>query len=368
MKRRNELSMNNIPKSGLFIVLYDIDTLKLYLQKGIYGFLMPPAYGPISSRSSHYPALADYACIREGTHVFFFLKRKIIYGGQVIGSKKYGAFYINGRYSPLGRLANAELYWDESHRARYTPTDKPGVFTLPNISGERCQPYIIRFNDAIGIKGNAIASDQLYFELGKFPYPLPTNMISGMSFCTMTPGEVDIALDLLKTEPFYHYEAQSDERIELRGEPLPFEPKYGFNNIKEGMKTAINEAHLEAMILANPELLPEDLRPNPGDTLCRQVPMSPFKPPQWIDKANICIYSEPYINNGTLPNKIIELKTRTIGKAEIEQVTKYLKWLYIVLKEQASQVKVYLCGPSFKPNIEKFIPREYKGQIRIIQL
>ncbi|MEO0122449.1 MAG: hypothetical protein ABIL69_00365 [candidate division WOR-3 bacterium] len=39
--------MNNIPKSGLFIVLYDIDTLKLYLQKRIYGFLMPPVFGPI---------------------------------------------------------------------------------------------------------------------------------------------------------------------------------------------------------------------------------------------------------------------------------------------------------------------------------
>ncbi|MGB9721957.1 MAG: hypothetical protein ACPL28_10830 [bacterium] len=359
--------MTNISRSGVFVVLYDFDTLKLYLHKGVYGFLMPPVYEAVSRRSGHYAALGDYACVREGTHVFFFLKRKIIYGGQVMGSKKYGAFYINGRYSPMGKLANAELYWDESKRMCYKPTNNPGVFALPKISGERCQPYIILFRDNLGIKGNAITSDQLYFELGRYSYPLPSNTISGMGFCTMTPGEVDILLHLLKNEPMDHYDAQSDEKIELQGEPLPFEPKYGFRSIKEGMELATSEAHLEAMILANPELLPEDLRPNPEDTLCRRVPMSPFKPPKWIDKANICIYSEPYIINGTLPNKIIELKTRTVTKADIAQIIKYLKWLYMVLKEQASQVKVYLCGPSFKPKIEKFIPQEYRYQVRLIE-
>jgi len=79
-------------KSGIFIVLFDKDTLRLYLDKGIYGFLMPPVYEAVSSRSSHYRALGDYGCIRHGTHVFFFLKRKIIYGGQVIGSKDFGTF------------------------------------------------------------------------------------------------------------------------------------------------------------------------------------------------------------------------------------------------------------------------------------
>lgn len=360
--------MDTITRSGVFVVLYDVDTLKLYLQKGVYGFLMPPIYESVGQKSRHYHALGDYACIREGTHIFFFLKRRIIYGGQALGSKKYGSFYINGRYSPLGKSINADLYWDESRRVRYTPTDRPGVFTVPKMRGEKCQPYIIRFRDKIGIKGKAITSDQLYFELGKYSYPLPTNTISGMGFCTMTPGEVDIALNLLKNEATFYYQSQSTERIEFRGNPLPFEPRYGFSDIKEGMRIAINEAHLEAMILANPELLPKDIRPDINSILCRQVPMSPFKPPQWIDKANICIYGEPYINNGTLPNKIIELKTRTVGKADLEQVTKYLKWLYMILKDGASKIEVYLCGPSCKPNIDQSIPEEYKSQIKIINL
>ena len=188
-----------------------------------------------------------------------------------------------------------------------------------------------------------------------------------MGFCTMTPGEVDIAFSLLK-ESRFQYPVDSDEEINLQGEPKPFEPKYGFADIKEAMARAANEAHLEAMILANPSLLPENIKPGSDDTICRQVPMSPFKPPQWIDKANICIYSKPYINEGTLPNKIIELKTKPAGKAEIEQVVKYLKWLFMVLKDEATQINIFLCAPKFKKRSEMYIPQEYKNQIKLIEL
>ena len=61
--------------SGVFIALYDQETLKLYLEKGIYGFLMSPE-NQESPRSKHYNALADYSCLRKGQHVFFFLKGK----------------------------------------------------------------------------------------------------------------------------------------------------------------------------------------------------------------------------------------------------------------------------------------------------
>ena len=51
---------------GLFIALYDDESLKLYLDKGVYGFLMPPVFtDKPNSRSRHYHILADYACSRE---------------------------------------------------------------------------------------------------------------------------------------------------------------------------------------------------------------------------------------------------------------------------------------------------------------
>ena len=85
-----------MPDGGLFITLYDENTLLLYLARGVYGQHMAPTYDKPSSHSAFYRTLADYSAARRGTHVFFFLKRKIYYGGQIVGSDKYGAFYIKG--------------------------------------------------------------------------------------------------------------------------------------------------------------------------------------------------------------------------------------------------------------------------------
>ena len=76
---------------GLFIALYDEEEpLKIYLDNGVYGFLMSPA------GSRHRNILADYACIRQRIKVFSFLKRKIICIGRIYGNKNSGSFYMNG--------------------------------------------------------------------------------------------------------------------------------------------------------------------------------------------------------------------------------------------------------------------------------
>lgn len=358
-----------MPKSGLFITLYDKDTLNLYLDKGIYSFLMPPVRGEINPQSRHYHALGDYACVREGTHIFFFLKRKIIYGGQAIGSKTYGSFYLNGQFSPLGKRADARLCWDESNRSKYSATDKPGVFNVPEV-GERCQPYLIIFRDNLGLRGKAISSDQLYWELGKHSYPLPSNTITGMGFCTLTPGETEIGLSLLEKESILIYNEKSSDEISLEGKPKIFNPQYGIKSLKKAIDESffVSEAHLEAFVLANPNLLPSEILPDEEYTLCRQVPMSPLKPPRYLDKANICIYSEPLVNDGTLPNVIIELKTKRVGKANVGQVCRYLRWLYRILDSSATNTKIYLYGPSFTRTAAKYIPAEYENQIKLVEI
>ena len=87
---------------GLFVALYDEESLKLYLDKGLYGFLMKPVMTPKPTAQSRYFAiLADYACSREGTDVFFFLKRKIVYGGKIYGNNSASAFLPNGLVWPF---------------------------------------------------------------------------------------------------------------------------------------------------------------------------------------------------------------------------------------------------------------------------
>jgi len=355
-----------LPSSGLFITLYDEHTLNLYLEKGIYGFLMPPVLGEVSSSSRHYAALADYACARKGTHVLFFLKRKIVYGGQIIGSKSLGAFYLNGPYSPMGREANAEVYWDESKRDRYVGTGQSGIFEVPEV-GQRCQPYLIIFKDELNMKGRTILSDQLYFELGKYGYPLPSNSISGMGFCTLTPGETDKALSLFEKESIGSFPGVSSERLEIEGYPRPFEPKYGIQSLRDAFAKSlfVNEAHLEASVLANPDLLPYELRPIEA-TICRQVPVSPFKPFQ-MDRADICYFREDSMGDGTIPNIVIELKNKQASNNDAKQITRYLKWFHIVLGERASKISVYLAAPSFAVT-EKAILPEHRPQVKFVEL
>lgn len=349
-------------EGGLFITLFDHETLSLYVSKGVYATHMEPVMGTVPKYSRHHHTLADYACGRRGTHVFFFIKRKIVYGGQLVGPDDIGAFYLNGAGSPMGRNASADLVWDESNRSIYEkceePTHPPGTFTRNMEENVRrvCQPYMLLFKDSLQLAGRYITSDRLYFELGEYSYPLPSNSISDMSFCTLTPGETAIALRLLRDGGDGEIDISSVESVELKGFPTPFKPEYGVARTSE----TTSEAHLEASILSNPRLLPEDIRPRKGTVICRQVPISPFKPSQ-MDRADICFYSEPGLFDATIPDTVIELKKGRAGKGDLDQVMRYEKWLEKRLGSEAAKIKLYLLAPEFTRTIS--IPHEYRDRI-----
>ena len=341
---------------GLFIALYDDESLKLYLDKGVYGFLMPPVFtDKPNSRSRHYHILADYACSREGTDVFFFLKRKIVYGGKIYGNRESGSFYLNGLTSPLGRATDAELFWDESVRAKYFETDTPGVFRVERNGGMKSQPFMFPFRQNEN-SGKYILSDGLYFELGKYPYPLPSNSMQGMGFCTLTPGEVSTLQNLI---------SQSNKRIEFEGEGEI--NKTGEGTLFDSELVSINddlvnEAQLEFTILSSIEPFADFLQDE--YVLCRQVPISPFKPSE-MDRADICLYSltNP-IKNGTIPNVIIELKKDVGNKAAYEQVERYLKWVKnITTPEEYARVKAYIIAPRITRIRTASVSAEYRDKI-----
>lgn len=107
-------------KNGLFIMLYKQDDLTLYLKNEIYGFLIKPLKKDRpTAQSSYFKVLADYACSRQGTEVFFFLDRKIVYGGEIIGSEDEASFYLNGNTSPLGRNVYFEKLKQNNYKNSY---------------------------------------------------------------------------------------------------------------------------------------------------------------------------------------------------------------------------------------------------------
>lgn len=344
-------------QGGLFIALYDEKTLKLYLNKGVYGFLMKPVYTDApTSRSKHYAVLADYACSREGTDLFFFLKRKIVYGGKIYGNKDSGSFYINGLNSPLGRRTNANLFWDES--IRYEATDKAGVFKVNG--SDKSQPFMFQFKKT-NETGKYVLSDELYFELGKYPYPLPSNSMQGMGFCTLTPGEVSALKELIKNTD-KQIDFSECERIEKYGDEKLFDSD--LVSIKDDF---INEAQLEFTILSSLKPFVDFIS---GDyILCRQVPISPFKPMD-MDRADICLYSlsDP-IKDGTVPNIVIELKNGKANFYAYEQATRYLKWLNkITTSEEFDKIQAFIIADSFSKIRRTKVDTKYEDKIKILSL
>jgi hypothetical protein len=318
---------------------------------------MKPVFEPQpSSRSKHFAALADYACSREGTHVFFFLKRKIVYGGTVRGNRDFASFYLNGNTSPYGRAVNAPLFWNES--SRYTPTELPGVF---NVSGTaKAQPYVLLFEQIEGLTGKYICSDDLYFELGKYPYPLPANSIQGMSFCTLTPGETEVALELCRDSKNTNT-LLTREDISIGAEKVLFNP-----DLLE-IGSFINEAHMEFSLLADLEPL-RHLYEDDLFILCRQVPISPFKPFQ-MDRADICLYSiSRPICDGTIPNVIIELKKDRANFHAYNQMARYLKWLKRVCPTaEFDSIVPLIVAPSFYVNRDKVVT-DFENRIKMYAL
>lgn len=344
-------------QGGLFIALYDEKSLKLYLNKELYGFLMKPIFSDSpSSRSKHYAVLADYACSREGTDVFFFLKRKLVYGGKIFGNKDAGSFYINGANSPLGRKVGANLFWDES--SRYIGTNKEGVFKVNG--SDKSQPFIFQFvkNDNTG---KYILSDELYFELGKYPYPLPSNSMQGMGFCTLTPGEVSTLYKLIENSESI-IDFSECENINKSGKEQLFD-----SDLVDLKDDFINEAQLEFTILSSLKPFTNFLS---GDyILCRQVPISPFKPMN-MDRADICLYSlsDP-IKDGTIPNIVIELKNKRTNYRAYEQVTKYLKWLKCITNEEEfDKIQAFVIANSFSKIKREMVDTTYENKIKILSL
>lgn len=346
---------------GLFIALYDEESLKLYLNKGVYGFLMTPIFAQKpTAHSRHFAILADYACSREGTDVFFFLKRKIVYGGKIYGNKETGSFYLNGRTSPLGIKAGADLFWDESKRKKYIETKEPGVFKIKKDGGNKAQPFIFQFlkNEHTG---KYIISDDLYLELGKYPYPLPSNSMQGMGFCTLTPGEVKILNELIfKSTNKITFDGLTE--IEKHGKETLFNK--GLVSLNEDL---VNEAQLEFTILTS--LAPFAAFLNDNYVLCRQVPISPFKPTE-MDRADICLYNmDNLIRYGTIPNVVIELKKDKVTKSAYVQVVRYLKWLeFITTKEEFKKVSVYIIAPEIGIIYRHKVDLKYEDKIKMYSI
>lgn len=369
--------------AGLFILLNNIEALKNDVKYGFYGFLMPPIYNEEPpKRSRHYAALSDYACCEKGTEIFFFMERTITYGGVIKNENNNSpVFYLNGNTSPIGRKAKSELYltaeelYNEDNNEN---NDEKGIYYMgKNQRGEdriRAMPYIIEFDNTSELTGKQIISDELYFELGNYNFPFPSNTIQGKGMCTLTPKETQILKKLIKN---------SDKKLDMTtNDEVNINPskKTLFNNKFIITDTYNSESHLEFYLLANKLFLNKIVTKAYPETKNnnfykgRQIPLCPFKPIQF-DSADICLYSyEHPIAESSLPNIIIELKNNTANFRAYEQVTKYLRWIKQCAPDEFNNVKSLIIAPNFRSNLNKTtliknnITLEFNDKIKLYSL
>ena len=346
-------------RGGVFIALYDEETLQLYLKEGLYATLMRPWTPQSSRQSKHFAALADFCTIRPGAEIFFFLKRKIYYGGRVeSGLRESGVnhpkFILNGDASKWGIWGKTPLVWDESKRQRYKATSDSGHFLISTSDGDvRHQPYLIKFTPCAELVGRWIKSDELYWAVArKKTYPMPSNSMQGMSFCTLSPGEVNIALGLLreskKAIDLDHDEGSACltgtpfDQAEFKGVGLP-------KSLRDAFDHAFNENEIECFLLANPTLFSQFVPLASSDVLARQVPVCPFKS-GGMDRTDIAIYSASDPRYEMTPRAIIEVKRNVDNGGGFKQLAKYLEWLAIVEgRDFARSVDALLVAPGLTP-------------------
>lgn len=363
--------------SGLFILMNSEERIKDDINTGVYGFLMPPIYEEeVPTRSRHYAVLCDYACCSEGTEIFFFSKRKVVYGGRITKNNENNpVFYLNGDTSPICRKAKSELFVDMSNV--FERKEHDGVYQIYIKNSKRyitrSMPYIIEF-ERNELSGKQISSDELYFELGKYNFPLPSNAIQKMGMCTLTPRETEILMNLME---------ESEEEISLKSSTqakILNHKRVSFYKDLIDEKIS-NEQHLEFLLLADNEKLKSiltktiDITKEEKFVKGRQIPLSPFKPMQF-DRADICLYdlNNP-IKNKSLPNILIELKKDRANYEAYEQVTRYLKWIEeITSNEEFKKVRAIIIAPDFKRTLninelkKRKITLKYYEKIKLFSL
>lgn len=331
---------------SLLVTIRDKETLDLYLEEQIFGALVSPPGTRSLSRTTLYKILANYACARAGTHALFLYKQEIVYAGEIVGNSQFGSFYLNGETSPIGKKAKASLLWDES--VRYVGTPRPGIFKVRRK--DKCQPAVILFNFNPGLTRRCISADDFYLRLASYPYLLPSKVRTDLGVWTLTPGETQVALDMFSVSPRILEPLKVPLQVVKGDNPILFDKRYGVKDLETAYagNELSSKEHLQFSIISNSQLLPASLRPFVSDAICIQVPLSP-PTPYPIDRSDICYYvGDDMINDWTLPNRIVSLKTGPANERDVEQVEIQMKWLKRIAEPAAFQrIKAYLFAPSF---------------------
>lgn len=355
--------------AGYLIAFYDFDSLMDCIRSGVYSAWINPTTTKNATfwKASGMGGFADYASMKAGDDVYFFSQRNIYGIGQVIdvrGSCKYlnyprSIFPENPDYDVLQQ----SILLDFGPRSS---SNRVLCFFKP-------EPFV--FRDGVDM------DDLLKSSPGRFKV-LP--FWSGATFLRVGDEENQAFRDMLLKKNvdslvnppaekvfesnYLEVHAQIVDRI---GESRDYD--FGFSQLLDAAANARGKIGLESLIEAT--LVSQIAHKEEGtvdlfgswDYVSRQVPASPPKSPEYIDRMDIFGLSYIPDHKPTVSKYFVaELKADWVTLDDLLQLMKYVDW---IRDEYASGdygiIRAFLVGFRFRPDVfnelENLSERQFVG-------
>lgn len=310
---------------GYIITLDSLDSLELYIVNGVYATKLSP---PTTYWKTHHEAtLADYATMKAGDNIYFFIDRKIYGIGELInlhGGCKFSNLPEASIPQPYDYVDKKPfLLWDEgdfSINQRWLCVFKPAPYFF--ASG-------IDMDDVLTSNPSAFKMLRAFWKVSFIKFADEENQafkdvilkFNQNSLLEPQEGENVFRSDYLNNHTLIskklstsHYNLDVSSILSSCAED---------NHLKHEM--ALEAGILYQLSNKDPDTL--DAIGN-WDYLSHQVIASPFKPVDYMDKMDIFGYS--YIKD-FVPTKlkylVAEVKKDPATTDDIEQLLKYVDWV-----------------------------------------
>lgn len=301
--------------AGYIMGLDDINSLEECICNGTYSTIVSTPKNGIWGRP-HEGTFADYATMKPGDHIYFFIDRNIYGIGTLERIKGDCKFKNYPKANNPSGVSKSLLLGANSHNQRWLCTFKP-------------DPFFFK----LGVDmDDALASNPLKFKMLRAFWKL--------SFVKVDDDEDQALRDIIikYNEPFIANpenrvfptnHTNSHSKLSKRLTPgHKFDSKDILNICADGDRLR-HEMALEAGLLhqlSNRDSATEALF-GKMDYLAHQVIASPFKPIDYMDKMDIFGYS--YIKGFTTKSKFLvaELKKDCATEDDIDQLMKYVDWV-----------------------------------------
>ena len=335
--------------AGYLITLNSEEALEQCIKTGTYSTILNE---PRASKwlTNHEGTFADYLSMKAGDLVFFFIKRKIYGCGILVNVKNVDCKFLNYKEADVPRPNKKETY-GKKHLLPYGSTNNRCFCVF-----KPCPHFFKEGIDMDEILQNKSCPFHAVRTLWKLSFIKMDEIEAITLFNIILKNNEERLRD---KEAHYLY---SDKVLRA----LEREELDNYRLTGKGIiKTCINhklldhEMALEASLCE--KLSNEGIQPfGKWNYVSHQVPASPFKPIDYMDKMDIFGYK--YMDDNPLATKVIskyliaELKKGPAEKEVVEQIMKYVDW---VSDEYAngdySMIEAYVVASEFSEEIKEIV-------------